>query len=68
MGKGIANPIAAILTAAFMMEMLGETPVAEAIRAAVTVVVSEGGALTPDAGGAATTEQVGDAITAALPD
>lgn len=67
MGKGIANPIAAVLTAAFMMEMLGETRVAEAIRAAVTAVVSEGRALTPDAGGTATTEQVGDAIAAALP-
>ncbi len=66
MGKGIANPIAAILTAAFMMETLGETPVAEAMRAAVTAVVSEGRALTPDAGGTANTEQVGDAIAAAL--
>ena len=58
--------VAAILTAAFMMEMLGEMHVAEAIRAAVTTVVSNGIALTPDAGGTATTEQVGDAITAAL--
>ncbi len=66
MGMGIANPIAAVLTAAFMMEMLGEGPVAEAIRAAVSTVVREGRALTPDAGGSATTEQVGDAIAAAL--
>ncbi len=66
MGKGIANPIAAILTAAFMMEMLGEMQVAEAIRAAVTTVVSNGIALTPDAGGCATTEQVGDAVTATI--
>ncbi len=66
MGKGIANPIAAILTAAFMMESLGEQEMAGCIREAVAKVVSEGRALTPDAGGDATTTQVGDAIADAI--
>jgi tartrate dehydrogenase/decarboxylase/D-malate dehydrogenase len=66
MGMGIANPIAAILTAAFMMETLDEPVVADSIRAAVTSVVSSGQVLTADAGGSATTEQVGDAIAEAI--
>lgn len=66
MGKGIANPIAAILTAGFMTESLGETAVAHMIRQAVSRVVSGGAILTPDAGGSATTAQVGDAVAAAL--
>ncbi len=66
MGKGIANPIAAILSAGFMMECLGESEVACAIRDAVTAVVRRGEVLTPDAGGSSSTTQVGDAIVAAL--
>ncbi len=65
-GKGIANPIAAILTAAFMLECLDEPDAAGTIRRAVAAVVEAGEVLTPDAGGSATTRQVGDAILAAL--
>lgn len=66
MGKGIANPIAAILTAGFMMESLGENAVADTIRKSVAAVVADGRTLTPDAGGQATTAEVGDAIVAFL--
>jgi tartrate dehydrogenase/decarboxylase/D-malate dehydrogenase len=66
MGQGIANPIAAILTAGFMMESLGEHQVARRVRGAVIRVVSQRCALTPDAGGQSTTAEVGDAIVAAL--
>ncbi len=66
MGKGIANPIAAILSAALMMESLGEKAMAGHIREAVAKVVSEGIALTRDAGGDATTAQVGAAIADAI--
>ncbi len=65
-GKGIANPIAAILTAAFMLECLDELEAAGLIRRAVALVVEAGEVLTPDAGGTATTEQVGDAIATML--
>ncbi len=65
-GQGIANPLAAILTAAFMLECLDEPEAAGTIRAAVAAIVAAGEVLTPDAGGSATTEQVGDAILAAL--
>jgi len=66
MGKGIANPIAAILRAALMMSSLGEEAMAGHIREAVAKVVSEGIALTRDAGGDATTAQVGAAIVDAI--
>jgi len=41
-GKGIANPIATILSAAMMLEDLGETVAGKAIRVAVDKVVAEG--------------------------
>ena len=41
-GKGIANPIATILSAAMMLEDLGETVAGKAIRMAVDKVVAEG--------------------------
>ena len=65
-GKGIANPLAAILSGAMMLRHLGETEAAEAVQSAALGVLAEGKALTPDLGGSATTEQVGDAVAAAL--
>jgi 3-isopropylmalate dehydrogenase len=41
-GKGIANPIATILSVAMMLEDLGETIAGKAIRMAVDKVVAEG--------------------------
>lgn len=46
-GKGIANPIASILSAAMMMEYLGEYEAAEAIREAVGYCI-KADVLTPD--------------------
>lgn len=66
MGKGVANPVAAILTAALMAEHLGEAEVAALIRSGVEDVVKTGQTLTPDAGGSATTEEVGTAIVNAV--
>ncbi len=66
MGKGIANPIATILTGAFMAEDLGEPDLAKNIRRAVAEVVSGGKVLTPDAGGSSSTSAVGDAIAEAV--
>jgi tartrate dehydrogenase/decarboxylase/D-malate dehydrogenase len=60
-GKGIANPVAAILSAAFMLEWLGMTTAAEKIREAVQQVLREK-RTTPDLGGKLTTEQMGEEI------
>jgi tartrate dehydrogenase/decarboxylase/D-malate dehydrogenase len=60
-GQGIANPTGAILSAAMMLDWLGEGDGAAAIRAAVERALS-GRHLTPDLGGALTTTQMTDAI------
>ena len=61
-GRGIANPIAALLTAAMMLEELGEPESATALNEAIADLVRDGGTLTPDLGGAASTQEVGDAV------
>ena len=65
-GKGLANPLAAILSASLMLDHLGLNDAAKAVHRAVTSVLAAGKALTPDLGGTATTEQVGEAVLAAL--
>ena len=61
-GKGIANPMAAILSAAMMLDHLGEAQAAAEIRTAVEATLALGRLLTPDLGGTAATSQVGDEI------
>ncbi len=61
-GKGIANPIAMILSASMMLEWLGETELSKTIETAVIDVLEEAETLTPDLGGSASTEQVAAAI------
>jgi 3-isopropylmalate dehydrogenase len=58
-GRGVANPIAAILAAAMLAEHVGQPEVASRIRTAVGKVVARGGA-----GGTGT---VGDAVRTAIP-
>jgi tartrate dehydrogenase/decarboxylase/D-malate dehydrogenase len=65
-GKGIANPLAAIWSAAMMLDDLGEPDGAAAIVSAIEQVTSSKVARTPDLGGTATTSDVGDAVIAAL--
>ena len=60
-GKGIANPIAAIWTAALMLEHLGRAEEAAAVVAAIKATTAAG-VLTPDLGGTATTREAADAI------
>jgi tartrate dehydrogenase/decarboxylase / D-malate dehydrogenase len=60
-GQGVANPTGAILSAAMMLDWLGEADGAAAIRAAVERALS-GRHLTPDLGGTLTTTQMTDAI------
>ena len=73
MDRGIANPIAMILSAAMMLGWLGDRradsvarSAEERIESAVARVLSAGTARTPDLGGRATTAEIGDAVAAAL--
>jgi len=61
-GKGIANPLAAVLSAAMMFEHLELTAAATSLHSAVAELLRTKGPRTPDLGGTATTEQVGAAI------
>jgi tartrate dehydrogenase/decarboxylase/D-malate dehydrogenase len=65
-GKGVANPVAQILSGAMMLEFLGEKRAADLVEAAVRDVLAEGRALTPDLGGAARTADVTEAVLAKL--
>ena len=60
-GQGIANPIAAILSAAMMLEWLGLDAAAASVRRAVEAALSQG-AGTPDLGGRLDTRQMADAV------
>jgi tartrate dehydrogenase/decarboxylase/D-malate dehydrogenase len=61
-GKGIANPIAQIWSAALMLEHLGRPDLSAAIVSSIENVLQEGKVLTPDLGGNSTTSKVGDRI------
>jgi 3-isopropylmalate dehydrogenase len=60
-GTNRANPLAAVLTAALMVEQLGHADVARAMEAAVAAAI-EAGETTPDLGGQLGTDTVGDGI------
>ena len=60
-GRGVANPTAAVLSGAMMLEWLGESEAAALVRDAVERALA-GGHGTPDVGGTATTRSCTDAI------
>ena len=65
-GKGVSNPLAAILSAAMMVRHLGEEKAAQHLERTVIDLLDQGDILTPDLGGTATTKQVGHAVIKAL--
>jgi tartrate dehydrogenase/decarboxylase/D-malate dehydrogenase len=65
-GKGIANPLAAILSAALMLSHLGLEQSSKAVRDAVSKVLAEGKVKTADLGGKSTTSDMGKAVVAAI--
>lgn len=65
-GKGIANPIAQIWSAALMLEHFGHFDLYTKILQAIETVLINGEALPKDLGGTATTKDVGDAIVTEL--
>ncbi len=65
-GKGIANPLAAILSAGLLLDHLGLARSAAAVRKGVAAVLKAGKPRTPDLGGTAKTGEVTEAVLAAL--
>jgi isocitrate/isopropylmalate dehydrogenase len=60
-GKGIANPVGAIMSGAMMLEWLELEEAAAAVRRAVEAILSQG-AGTPDLGGRLSSGQMTDMI------
>ncbi len=60
-GKGIANPLATLLTTAMLLRHINEPAAADRLQEAITKIIAEG-TLTPDLGGSANTIQVRDRV------
>jgi len=65
-GRGVANPIAMILSGAMLLRHLHEAAAATAVERAVDRVLEHGQARTPDLGGTSSTEEVAAAIEETL--
>jgi isocitrate dehydrogenase (NAD+) len=65
-GRGIANPIAMILSGAMLLRHVGELAPAAAVEAAVDRVLLDGEVRTPDLGGTSSTDDVASAIVRVL--
>ena len=61
-GKGIANPIAQIRSGAMLLEHLGYVEAAQAVERACEAVLEKAEVRTPDIGGRAGTQTLGEAI------
>jgi tartrate dehydrogenase/decarboxylase/D-malate dehydrogenase len=61
-GKGIANPLAAMVSAAMMLDHLGLTAAALKINAAIESVLADEKVRTPDLGGTSSTKDVALAV------
>jgi tartrate dehydrogenase/decarboxylase/D-malate dehydrogenase len=60
-GKGIANPIGAVASAAMLLDHLGYASEAEWIQDAIRCTVADG-VMTPDLGGSSTSAEFGDRL------
>ncbi len=65
-GRGVANPLAMILTAALMLRHLAEEEAAGRVERAVAEVLQDGRTLTPDMGGTGSTDAVVEAAVRGL--
>ena len=59
-GKGLANPLAAIWSVSQMLDFFGFEDIGEKVLLTIEEIMSEGKVLTPDQGGSAKTNEVGD--------
>ncbi len=64
-GRGIANPLGAILSGAMLLQHIGQPAAAANVRRAVAETINDGG-MTPDLGGLSTTVEVTAAVCAHL--
>jgi tartrate dehydrogenase/decarboxylase/D-malate dehydrogenase len=65
-GRGVANPMAQMLSGVMMLEFLGEAQAARLLERAVLGVLNDQKRLTPDLGGSGTTESVTMAVLARI--
>jgi len=65
-GRGIANPLGAILAGQMMLEFLGEEKAARLVREAITENLAKGAVRTPDLAGTSSTSAVGDDVVRIL--
>ena len=65
-GQGICNPIGEIWSAAMMLDHLGHKDAADDIVKAIEVVIRDSDVKTPDMGGKASTQELGNAVADAL--
>jgi len=61
-GRHIANPVGAVWAGAMMLEHLGQSDAATAVRAGIERALAGDGPRTPDVGGGASTEAFGDTL------
>jgi tartrate dehydrogenase/decarboxylase/D-malate dehydrogenase len=61
-GRGVVNPLAAILSACMMLDHLGLATAGQKVEQAVAAVLADGRVKTPDLGGTASTQQVTDSV------
>ncbi len=66
-GKGLANPIAVIRSAALMLEHIGQQRAARRIEASVRATLAAGKGLTRDLGGTGNTATITEQLVANLP-
>lgn len=65
-GRGLVNPLAAILSAAMMLDHLGLEEAGQAVERSVAAVLAEGRLKSADLGGSASTQQLTDAVVERL--
>ena len=65
-GKGIANPLACLMSGVMMLNHLHEESIAERVKAAYNAVLTDGTVRTRDLGGTAGTDAFADAVIAHL--
>jgi tartrate dehydrogenase/decarboxylase / D-malate dehydrogenase len=67
-GRGIANPLACVLSGALLLRNLDLDPAADTLEQAVTAALASEEGRTPDLGGRATTEEAAGAVEHAVAD
>lgn len=66
-GRGVANPLGALWSASMMLDHLGQPAAARDLMVGIEAALADGTVRTPDLGGTAGTEEMTDAVLAAVP-